>query len=483
MTTRNPTNLLFIFSDQHTRRALGAMHNSMVKTPHLDRLAAGGTLFTSAYCNAPICVPSRASLATGRYAFDIESWDNSSPYLGNPKSWAHRLRESGQTATSIGKLHYRRDEDPTGFEPQINAMQVKNDGIGNLFLLCRDPLPVAPGFKNLITDAGPGESSYIRYDEAITEQAVQWIQNESQNQDKPWTLFVGLVCPHPPWIAPEEWYNQYPLDEIVLPDAYNLDKRPMHPAIEDIRHFLGIKERFGEQDLRKVIASYYALVSYLDDNIGKILSALEEAGLNDSTRILYTCDHGESMGQKGLFGKTTMYEESVGVPMILSGPDIPSGKRVDTPVQLVDVYPTVLESAGVPLTDEEKGFPGTSLFDIVDGEKPDRPVFAEMHSAGSRSATFMIRHGKYKYVHFVEGYTPQLFDLEKDPHELNDLGSDPNYTSIVGELKAALYDILDPEQIDKQAKASQADKLEKGGGAKSIMEKGMTGFSPTPMDK
>ena len=476
--------MLFIFSDQHTRRALGAMKHPLIKTPNLDRLAAGGTLFSSAYCNAPICVPSRASLATGKFPFEIGSWDNSSGYRGNPKSWAHRLRENGQTAASIGKLHYRRDADPTGFEPQINAMQVKNDGVGNLFLLCRDPLPQAPRFKNLISDAGPGESSYTRYDEAITERAVRWLHEDSQKQGNLWTLFVGLVCPHPPWLAPEEWYSKYSLEEIDLPVAYDLDERPMHPAIEDIRHFLGIKEEtFGENDIKKVIAAYYASVSYLDDNIGKILSALEEAGLARSTRILYTTDHGESMGQKGLFGKTTMYEESVGVPMILSGPDIPVGKRIDTPVQLVDVYPTILESAGVPLSDEELSFPGTSLFDIIDGETPDRPIFAEMHSAGSRSATFMIRKGKYKYVHFVEGYPSQLFDLENDPHEIKDLGSDPEYSDIVRELKERLYEILDPKQIDQLAKASQAEKLEKAGGAQFITEKGMTGYSPTPMDK
>ena len=356
MSATDPTNLLFIFSDQHTRRALGCMGHSVVKTPHLDALAERGTLFRNAYCNGPICVPSRASLATGRHVFDIEKWDNCKPYFGEEPSWGHRLMDRGRRAASIGKLHYRDAGDPNGFDPEIAPMHIM-DGVGMLFTICRDPMPVSRKFADLVMHAGGGDSTYTGYDRDITERSVRWLREEATREDAPWALFVSLVCPHPPWLAPDAYYSLYPLEDIDMPVAYGLDERPRHPGLEDFRGFFDIEGAFDEVTLRKVIAAYYGMVSYLDDNIGKLLAVLDETGLAPKTRILYTSDHGESMGQKGMMSKCNMYDESVGVPMIMAGEGVPCGHAVDTPVQLLDVFPTILEATGTEPTDEDRALP------------------------------------------------------------------------------------------------------------------------------
>ena len=325
MSAADPTNLLFIFSDQHTRLALGCMGHPVVKTPHLDALAERGTLFRNAYCNGPICVPSRASLATGRHVFDIEKWDNCKPYFGEEPSWGHRLMDQGRRAASIGKLHYRDANDPNGFDPELVPMHIM-EGVGMLFTICRDPMPVSRKFADLVLKAGGGDSTYTEYDRDITERSVRWLREEAVREDAPWALFVSLVCPHPPWLAPDAFFSLYPLEDIDLPVAYGRDERPMHPGLEDYRAFFDIEGEFDETTLRKVIAAYYGMVSYLDDNIGKLIAALDETGLAAKTRVLYTSDHGESMGQKGMMSKCNMYDESVGVPMILAGGGVPRAR-------------------------------------------------------------------------------------------------------------------------------------------------------------
>lgn len=480
MTDYSPKNVLFIFSDQHTRRAMSAMGHNVVKTPHMDGLAERGTLFENGYCNGPICVPSRASLATGRYVHDIEKWDNCKPYFGEEPAWGHRLADAGHQAVSIGKLHYRQEGDRAGFAQEHLPLHVLY-GQGMLFTICRDPMPVSNKFAHLVHKSGEGESTYTQYDERITERAMRWLREEGTNKDKPWALFVSLVCPHPPWNAPADFYAKYPLDDIDLPVAYSQDERPRHPGLEDYRQFFGVRDEFDEETLRRVIASYYGMISYLDDNLGKLLGVLDDVGLTSDTRVIYTSDHGESMGQKGMFSKCNMFEESVGIPMIMSGPGVPAGKRVATPTQLLDMFPTILQGTGVQPTDEDTGLPGTSLLQIADGDVPDRVIFAEQHSAGAKSAVFMLRDNQHKFVRYMEeGYSPQLYDLNADPLELNDLAPDPACAPKLAACSAKLDALIDPVAVDRAAKADQAQRLEAGGGAEAIVAKGSPGYTPAP---
>jgi choline-sulfatase len=215
----------------------------------------------------------------------------------------------------------------------------------------------------------------------------------------------------------------------------------------------------------------------MDEQVGKILRCLEESGLADGTRVLYTSDHGDSVGARGLWGKSVMYEEAVGVPMILAGEGVPAGRVVDTPVSLTDAYATVLEAVGV-----REGAPeGTlSLFEVAAGRAPaDRVALSEYHATGSREGAFMLRDKRYKYVRYVT-YPAQLFDLERDPEELNDVAGDPAYADVLARMEVRLRGILDPAAVDAAAKARQAELVELNGGRAAVLARGDLSYSPPP---
>lgn len=396
-----PTNLLFIFSDEHNRDMLGCYGHPVVQTPNLDRLAAEGVRFSSAYCNSPICVPSRASLATGRYVHQIGAWDNAAPYVGDAPSWGHRLTAADHHVTTVGKLHYRQVGDDTGFPDQRLAMHVK-DGVGDTYSLIRDNVAPRPQARARALEAGPGESEYSRFDRAIARESCRWLREEAVGYDRPWVLSVGFVTPHFPLIAPREFFDLYPLDRVIFPRQYSLAERPHHPVIDEKRQVFAMDDEWDEETVRRAVGAYYGLCSFLDNQIGTVLQTLRESGLAENTRIIYTSDHGDQVGEHGLWWKSTMYEGAAAVPFIMSGPDVPREQVVDTPISLVDCFPTILEAVGVPPAPEDHDLPGTSLWPVARGERqPRRTIFSEYHAVGSRRAFYMVRVDNYKYVYYV----------------------------------------------------------------------------------
>ncbi|HEY8476156.1 MAG TPA: sulfatase-like hydrolase/transferase [Chloroflexota bacterium] len=478
-----PMNLLFIMSDQHNPRMMGCAGHPVVQTPNLDALAARGVRFTNAYVNCPICVPARASFATGRYVHQIRYWDNGMPYDGRWPSWGHRLVQQGHHVTTIGKLHYRSVEDDLGFPDQRLPMHV-HKGIGDVFGMLRDPMPKVEGARNTIVNAGPGDSEYIRYDKAITEEAIRWLQEEARGHERPWVLFVSLASPHPPFIAPPEFYERYPLDTIDLPKQYRLHERPRHPALEVHRYRNNVEDELDEEVIRRARAAYYGLCSFLDHNVGRILAALEAAGLSERTRIIYTSDHGEMLGEHGLWFKMSMYDDAVGTPFIMAGPDLPRGEVRRENISLVDCFPTILDCVGARLAPEDADLPGVSLWPIARGEVTlGRTVFSEYHATGSRTGIFMLRNERYKYVYYVD-MPPQLFDLQNDPYELHDLAGDPRYAGLLREFEQELRKLVDPEAVDRLAKADQRAVLDRHGGPEAVRARGpmFTTMTPAPAE-
>ncbi len=465
-----PTNLLFICSDEHQAAATGCYGNPIVQTPHLDRLAAGGTRFDNAYTNCPICVPSRGSLATGRYVHDIRLWDNAFPYTGSHPAWGHRLQAQGYRADSIGKLHYRRAEDDDGFSEKIDAMYVA-EGIGELISCIRENPPLRKG-RNGILNAGPGESAYLRYDARIADRAEHWLVDHAQDE-KPWALFASFVNPHPPFVAPQECFDLYSVDEMPLPVDWEESDWPRHPALERMRRYFGWEEAFSAEAIRQATATYYAQCTYADQKIGQVLTSLERNGLADSTRIIYTSDHGAMVGARGLWGKFTLYDDSCAVPLIVAGPDVPAGKVVQTPVSLVDCFPTILEAVGAERHPDDAALPGESLWQIADGPERERVVFSEYHAAGSRHGAFMVCDGHTKLVHY-HNELPHLFDLDNDPQERVNLADLPAHQPLRQKMEAHLYGIVDVDAIDRLAKADQVAKLAEWGGEEAVLRRGLS---------
>lgn len=457
-------NILLISSDQHNPRAAGYAGHPVVRTPNLDALAERGTEFTSAYCSSPICVPSRASLATGRYAHEIGTWDNSAPYAGEPASWGHHLRDAGYQVASVGKLHYRDGECDTGIDDQRLAMHVHGRGdIKGVALRSSGQMhpPRTELSKNLLT-TGPGESEYTVYDRAVGDESVRFL---SQLPEQPWMLFASFVTPHFPLIVPDEFYDLY--DDADIPDPEPWSDAWRHPAIEIFRDSFGLIRDLTPDEHRRALRSYWALTSFMDAQVGRVLDALEASGQSDRTLVVYTSDHGESAGAHGQWFKHLMNEESVRVPLILAGAGIAVGEKAATPVSQIDLTPTFLDWAGVAR--EPGATPhAVSLLDLDALAAMDRPVMAEYHANGSLSASVMLRDGRYKYIEYV-GYRPQLFDLEADPHEHRDLARDPAHAEVVMTCARRLREICDPEQIDAAAKADQDRRVEEVGGLEAAL--------------
>lgn len=478
-----PTNILFLMSDEHNKAVLGHAGNPVVRTPNLDGLAARGTVFQNAYTNCPICIPARASLHTGRYVHQLRNWSNGEPYRGQVPGWAHRLRDSGHRVVSVGKLHFRKTEDDNGFTNEILPMHVLH-GIGDLHGCVRRPPPKRPTVGRLAKEVGFGESDYTRYDEAVTERACRWLRDEATRPaDQPWALFVSWARPHFPMIAPEKYREIYPPESMPLDLHRRVREAPDHPALRVLREVQNYDDYFvDENNMRAAIAAYYGMVSAMDEQVGKVLAALDEVGAAGDTTILYTSDHGDNLGNRTFWGKSNMYEDSLAVPMFMAGPGIAEGRQVATPVSLVDVYPTVLDIAGMEQTARERDvLPGRSLLQIADEGETDRTVFAEYHAVGAITGMFVVRFDRWKYVHY-EGYAPQLFDLVEDPLEAHDLGQSPAHGAILAEADRRLREIVDPSAANEQAFADQAAMIDRHGGLEAVLKGGEFPHTPIPLE-
>ena len=481
-----PQNLLFIMADEHNRQMLGCAGHDLVKTPNLDKLAARGTRFTSAYTNCPICVPARASFQTGNYTHRIRYWDNAIAYDGAIQGWGHRLQEAGIHVESIGKLHYRKDDDPLGFDARHIPMYIK-EGVGSVTAAVRDPLPALddeartkPGFA---AKAEAGSSSYTQYDAQVADLSCDWLKERgASDDDTPWMLFASFLSPHYPLTVPDEFFQMYPGAHMPGPRLDPEDGYQRHPWVEILAERQPHNNGLTPEKSRIAAGAYLGLCSYVDYQIGRVLGALEQAGLADTTRIIYTSDHGENAGARGLWGKSVMYEESTGIPMIMAGADIAAGAVCETPTSLVDMYPTITAALGLAANADEADLPGTSLFHIANAAPdPNRTVFSEYHASASPSGGFMLRKGRYKY-HYYVGYPPELFDLEADPGETNNLAGDPAHAPVCAEYDALLRQIVDPEAADRQAKDDQNAIVDFHGGRKKVLNDklGAQSFTPVP---
>lgn len=468
------TNVLFIMADQLSPKYLGAYGSTAGLTPNLDRLAREGTVFDSAYCNSPICVPARAAIATGRYPHQTRHWDNATPYNGQTPSWGHVAEQVGVHVTTIGKLHYKDNAD-VGFPDQ--KLAIGTDSAPDYFSLLRRNIQPRPELSKMIRGAGAGNSSYCAFDQAVAAEASSWLR-KAKVKGSPWALFVSLVSPHHPLIAPQEYFDSVDPDAVELPVNWQGDQH--HPVLDILRGYYGYDEAFTEDQVRNAKRTYLALTRFLDDRVGEILDTVRELVLEEDTLILFTADHGDNVGDHGFWWKNNMYEGSVGVPMIAAGHNVQRGKRVSTPVSHVDIFPTMAEVFGA----DQQSFahlPGTSLLDIMAAPADkNRLIFSEYHAAGSATGMFMAKRGRYKYVEYAGEYESQLFDLETDAQERRDLIHDPSFAALAAEMRLELRVVCDPETVNAQAFSDQAAIIAGAGGEEAIRRRGFVTHMPVP---
>ncbi|MGB0848356.1 MAG: sulfatase-like hydrolase/transferase [Thiolinea sp.] len=463
-------NMLIIMNDEHARDGISC-YGGVARTPNIDKLAAQGTCFTQAYTPSPICVPARAAFQSGQYVYQNRCWSNAQPYSGKPEGWGHRLQEAGYESVSIGKLHYRGNEDNNGFNEELEPLYVRN-GEGWVYGILRRQDHTPYNTTSFAEHIGPGEDDYSEYDRRVRDRAVQWLKtNAKSSSDQPWVLFVSFLRPHYPLTCPKPWFDLYDPKHIPPPRFAGYQTEFRHPVLNAFRSYYSYDDHFSPEQKQIARASYFGLCSFVDDLIGDVLGALEDSGQMHDTSILFTADHGELNGHHGLWTKMTMQEDSVGIPMILAGAGAPTG-LCQTQTSLIDVHQTVLEATGLEATEADQALSGQSLFQTAArADDPQRAVLSEYHDGGSITGFMMLREGRWKYIAYP-GFAPQLFDLQHDPHEINDLGLTAEHAPVREHLHQRMCnEFADPETINQMAFSDQEQRIAELGGIDSIYQR------------
>ena len=438
-------NILFVCSDEHTGTYMGCQAHPLVRTPNMDGLAARGTLFRNAYSNAPVCVPGRAALMTGRFASDVNSYSNSTCFAGGAPTWGNLLRDAGYYCWATGKLDLTKGLDFGFHEVDTDHGHSIAPDITSLF---RAPVGYRVDIRATIDDGV--FTRRVHHDDAHTKRALSFLRDEAPKLDKPWAAFVGLTLPHPPFVAHQRYAEMYPSDLMPLPDARVEDLERLHIPFQVLRDFLRVSTPIPEARVRRARAAYLGMITELDGYLGQLLDEIERQGQAANTVVVYTSDHGEMLGEHGLWTKFNLLENSARIPMIVAGGGFTKGKVVDTPVSAVDLTPTMLELAGAPRGDRLRGHSLLSLSQgQVSGSHPGY-AFSESLSEGNCTGSYMIRKGDWKYVHFT-WYGNLLFNLKADPGELRNLAGKPEYREIEGELHGTLSGLIDPEGVTRRS--------------------------------
>ena len=343
-------NLLYLHSDQHSPFVAGCYGDGLVHTPNLDRLAARGVVLDTCYCPSPLCVPSRMSALTGRHPFENGVWTNSHVLDSAIPTLAHAMGAGGCRPALIGRMHALGPDQLHGYAERLVGDHGPNH-LGGRGVDHGELTGTAGPARVSLVKSGPGQSAYQVHDEEVTERAVDWLHRRGERrragEDDPFSLSVGFMLPHQPFVAKAEDYSRYE-GRMTLPRTPEPFSDDLHPHLKAWRQACGIEE-VPEEEVLRARTAYWGLVTRLDHMIGRILGALEAAGLVENTLVLYTSDHGEQAGEHGLWWKQTFYEDSVRVPAILAWPGrLPEGQRCGRVTSSLDLNATLLDALGVP---------------------------------------------------------------------------------------------------------------------------------------
>lgn len=450
------SNILFIQVDQLTADSLKAYGNGFCHAPNLDKLADSGITFDAAYCNFPLCAPSRFSMATGQLCSAIGAYDNAAEMPATTPTYAHYLRRAGYQTALSGKMHFIGPDQHHGIETRLTPdlypadfSWVPNWG---------DEGDRDTNDSSSVLVSGICERSVqIDFDNLVTYNAIQHLYNLARSDDdRPFFLQVSYTHPHEPYLCRKEHWDLYEDVDIPLPTV------PALPASEHDSHsvrllsdFNMLDVQFSEEDIRRSRRAYYGSISYLDELIGQMLDVLESLGMAENTAIIFTSDHGEMLGERGMWFKKHFFEPSLRVPLIMQLPNVKPG-RVATPASLVDLLPTFMGIAEGPgWKPEIETLEGTDLTALInEPDNPDRPVYAEYLAEATSAPIFMIRRGRYKYIESVND-EPLLFDVEADPNERTNLATDPTLAALLADFRSEMNSKWDSAALTEEIKLSQ----------------------------
>lgn len=460
-------NIVVVQADQLAPHALGAYGDEAARTPHIDALAEDAAVFDRAYCTTPLCAPSRASMMTGRMPSDLGCHDNGDDFPASEPTFAHHLRNAGYHTALIGRMHFIGPDQHHGFEERLTTDVYPAD------------LDMVPDWQrdldkrlqwyhdaDAVYTAGASKATVQQdFDDEVGFVTLRHLNdrvrvNQAAGEDVPFLMVTSFIHPHDPYEPPVEHWDRFADDQIPDPKHPEVPSKDQDPHSHRLRTMSGFDKReTTAEEVRRARRSYYAAVSYIDDHVGRIRGRLDELGLLDNTVIIVTSDHGDMLGEKGLWFKMSPYEQSSRVPMIVYGPEhlVPKG-RYANPVSLVDLMPTLLDLAGAP---EPEDAPGISLFESIRREKSgevgprDRDIVIEYLAEGTLKPQLTLVRGQHKYV-YCPGDPEQLYDLESDPDELTNIAAVPGHADLAQQLRQELEARYDLEQLEQRVLDSQA---------------------------
>ncbi len=429
-------NILIIMVDQLNGTLFPDGPADFLHAPHLKALAARSARFANNYTASPLCAPGRASFMSGQLPSRTGVYDNAAEFASSIPTYAHHLRAAGYQTCLSGKMHFVGPDQLHGFEERLTTDIYPAD-------FGWTPDYRKPGeridwwYHNLgsVTGAGVAEiSNQMEYDDEVAFHAVQKLYDLSRTSDRqegqPWCLTVSFTHPHDPYVARKKYWDLYEDCAALEPEVGFIPVEEQDPhsqrlyAASDYASFDITKEQ-----VRRSRRAYFANISYLDDKVGELVDVLERTRMLDDTIILFCSDHGDMLGERGLWFKMSFYEGSARVPLMIAGKGIEPG-LIETPVSSLDINPTLCDLVGIDVKEIAPWTDGESLLPLVRGGVRSAPVMMEYAAEGSQAPMVAIRDGRYKFVH-CEIDPPQLFDVDADPLEKTNLAAHPAHIDLV----------------------------------------------------
>lgn len=467
-------NIILLMADQLMPSKIGAYGCDYAITPNIDKLIKEGVKFDTAYTSCPICAPARMSLLTGKYISRIDCFDNSAVLKADEPCFTHYLSYEGYDTVLTGKMHMVGPDQLHGYEKRLqtnvypaNFHWLTHRKEGQSF---KDLHPKPIAIDYLGENTGPRQwSMEIDYDEETVFLAKKYLATKCtipsgtaqkplpNRDDRPFFLTISLNHPHEPFHNKQKFWDMYEDIDIPIPEYPEELIQTYSSMDKELADFHGSQliDLKNPRSLMKLHRAYMASVTYFDSKVGEIMETMEDFGLMDNTIIIFTSDHGDMLGYRGMVQKRRFYDYSSRIPLSITFPKqymvAKSGLEKKDPVSICDIFPTILELAGAKkwLTVD-----GESLIPNIYGKNdPERPIFCEQHSEGVTMSNFMVRKGDYKFNYLGKGDC-QLFNMKEDPEEWNNLADDPVYKSLKEELEALILSNFDPEQIDINAEES-----------------------------
>lgn len=456
----SPTNFLILMVDQMSGCLLDEQMLSHLHAPNIKGLIAQGVKFENAYCASPLCTPARGSFMTGQLPSRSGIYDNAAEFPASTPTFAHYLRLNGYQTALSGKMHFVGPDQLHGFEERLTTDIYPADF--GWTPDWRDPLTrIDWWYHNLhsVTEAGIAEiSNQLEFDDEVAYFARLKLHQYARRLDpRPFCLTVSFTHPHDPYVTRQKYWDLYEEADLPMPSV------PAMPYAKQDRHSQRLYDAVNytqyaitDEQIRRARRAYFANISYLDDKIGELLQVLDDCDFKDNTVILFCADHGDMLGERGLWYKMCFYEYALRIPLVLHAPAQFQPRCVQTPVAAHDILPTLIELAGADPKQLACPIDGGSLVSLAQGqEQTDRVVYAEYCAEGSVAPMMMIRQGRFKF-NYCEADPIQLFDLEADPKELNNLADNPAYLEVVHQFQQQLNARWNLEKLKSEVMHSQA---------------------------